>query len=153
MSEPSQPARPSAVRLIFEYEGDEVRLVSQQRVDVAVPGVDLALAPVPPPGHYVEARSTANEPLSRVPVREALSGSTEVFPEEPGEPITRVDVAEPRGAFTVVLPAPEAAEVVAVVRVTQRRPDAPRVAAGATSPVPGESEIIELSSFPLEAGG
>ena len=87
-----------------------------------------------------------------MPVRAGLSSSTEVFPEEPGEPITRVDVPQPRGAFTVVLPAPEAAEVVAVVRVTERQPDAPRVDAGATSPVPGESEIVELSSFPLEAG-
>ena len=34
MSEASQPDRPAAVRLIFEYEGDQVRLVAQQRVDV-----------------------------------------------------------------------------------------------------------------------
>ena len=153
MSEASPPDRPATVRLIFEYEGDQVRLVAQQRVDVAIPGLDLDVSPMPRPGHYVEARSATNEALSRVPIREALSGSAEVFPEEPGSPITRVDVAEPRGAFTVVLPAPEAAEQVAVVQVTERQPEARAVPAGTTSPVPGESEIVDIASFPLEATG
>jgi len=108
---------------------------------------------MPRPGHYVEARNAINEALSRVPVREALSGSAEVFPEEPGSPITRVDVAEPRGAFTVVLPAPETAEQVAVVRVTERQPEARLVPGGATSPVPGDSEIVDIASFRLEAAG
>ncbi len=153
MSEGSQPNRPAAVRLIFEYEGDQVRLVAQQRVDVAVPGLDLDVSPMPRPGHYVEARSATNEALSRVPIRGGFSGSVEVFPEEPGSPITRVDVAEPQGAFTVVLPAPETAEQVAVVRVTQRQPEARSVPGGATSPVPGESEIVDIASFRLEATG
>ena len=48
-----------AVRLIFEYEGDDVRLVAQQPVDVAVPGFDLAQ--VPHPGHYVETRTAADD--------------------------------------------------------------------------------------------
>ena len=47
MSEASPPDRPAAVRLIFEYEGDQVRLVAQQRVDVAVPGLDLDVSPMP----------------------------------------------------------------------------------------------------------
>jgi hypothetical protein len=153
MSEVGQPDRPAAVRLIFEYEGDQVRLVAQQRVDVAVPGLDLDVSPMPRPGHYVEARSATNVALSRVPIREGFSGSAEVFPEEPGGPITRMDVAEPRGAFTVVLPAPETAEQVAVVRVTQRQPEARLVPAGATSPIPGESEIVDIASFRLEAAG
>ena len=153
MSESSQPDRPTAVRLIFEYEGDQVRLVAQQRVDVAVPGLDLDVSPTPRPGRYVEARAATNEALSRVPIRDAFGGSVEVFPEEPGSTITRMDVAEPRGAFTVVLPAPEAAEQVAVVRVTQRQPETPSLAGGATSPVPGESEIVDIASFRLEATG
>ena len=153
MSEASQPDRPAAVRLIFEYEGDQVRLVAQQRVDVAVPGFDLDVSPMPPPGYYVEARSPANEALNRVPIREAFGASVEVFPEEPGSPITRVDVADPRGAFTVVLPVPEAAEQVAVVRVTQRQAQAPSLAGGATSPVPGEPEIVNIANFRLEATG
>ena len=41
-SDASQPMSTLAMRLIFEYEGDQVRLVSQQPVDVAITGFDLA---------------------------------------------------------------------------------------------------------------
>ena len=41
-SDASQPMSTLAMRLIFEYEGDQVRLVSQQPVDVAITGFDIA---------------------------------------------------------------------------------------------------------------
>jgi hypothetical protein len=144
------PPRP-ALRLIFEYDGDEVRLVSQHPVDVAVSGFDLAR--VPRPGHYVETRSEQNEPLSRVPVREAFSTSAEVFPERPGEPITRVDVPRPRGAFTVVVPAGETVKRVALIRVQPPPDEAPqRPGARATTPTPAEPEIVEMATFAVNVG-
>ncbi len=150
MDRAREQAPTPAVRLIFEYEGDEVRLVSQQPVDVAVTGFDLAQ--VPEPGHYVETRGSQNEPLSRVPVREAFATSQEVFPEQPGEPITRVDLPKPQGAFTVVVPAGPDATQIALLRVlppTEREAQLP--SARATSPVPGEPEVVELGTFPLQA--
>jgi hypothetical protein len=142
----------SAVRLIFEYEGDEVRLVAQQPVDVAVPGFDLAK--VPHPGHYVETRTTAGEPLSRVPVREAFSTSAEVFPEKLGGAITRVDVARPKGAFTVIVPAGAAAAEVALLQVhAPVEPGGPRPPTTATTRAPGQPRIVEMATFPLEATG
>ena len=62
---------PPAVRMIFEYEGDAVRLVSQQSVNVAVTGFDLAGEHRP--GHYVEVRGPADETLSRVRLPEAMT--------------------------------------------------------------------------------
>jgi hypothetical protein len=144
MAEPDPTQRPGAVRLIFEYEGDEVRLVSQQRVDVAVPGFDIALAPHP--GHFLEVRDSGNLPLSRVPLREAFPTSAEVFPEEHGEPIVRVELPERRGAFTVVVPAREAADRVALVEV--RPPARGGVPLGAAALE--EPEVVELASFQLE---
>ena len=84
-----------AMRLIFEYEGDQVRLVSQQPVDVAITGFDIARAQHP--GWYVDTRDATGRALARVPARDAFSGGAEVFPEQHGEPITRVAVAKPRG--------------------------------------------------------
>lgn len=144
-----QPAT-RAIRLIFEYDGDDVRLVAQQRVDVAVTGFDTPR--VLGPGHYVEMRDESGAALTRVPVRDAFAGSAEVFPEQPGEPITRVDVEHASGAFTVVVPAPEASRVVAVVEVPPTPPSVPRVGGGATSPLPGTPEVRELATFPLELG-
>jgi hypothetical protein len=146
--EGNPPPESGAVRLIFEYDGDDLRLVSQTRVDVAVTGFDLA--PEPHAGRYLEVRSASDERLGRVPVRGAFSSSAEVFPEQPGEPITRVDVAQPRGAFTVVVPAPAAAVRVSLVEITPPAPEAALPAALGTSPVAGEAQIVELASFDLE---
>ena len=129
-----------SVRLIFEYEGDRVRLVSQQAVDVAVTGFDLSH--VDHPGYYVESRDKDDRSLARVPAREAFVQSAEVFPERPGEPITRVDVPQPKGAFTVVVPAPQATDHVTVMRVAPGRA-APGAAA---APAP---EVTDLVSFPI----
>ena len=140
---PTQPtALPKAIRLIFEYDGDNVTLVSQHPVDMAVPGFNLR-QPLQP-GHYVEVRNAAGEALSSVPVRGAFTGSAEVFPENPAEPIVRVDVPRPRGAFDVVVSAPEGAERVAVLRV---RPTPESLARG-TAPAAPQPE--ELATFPLD---
>jgi hypothetical protein len=141
---------PMSVRLIFEYEGDQVRLVAQQPVDVVVTGSDLTREQVP--GHYVEVRAGDDATLSRLRVPTAMSASAEVFPAEPGQPIVRTDLPEPRGAFTVVVPAPAEADHVSVVRIAH----------GATGlapagPIPGgfapREGVVELASFPLVIGG
>ena len=143
---PQAPAAP-AMRLIFEYDGDEVRLISQQPVDMVVTGADLAQ--VQGPGTFVDARDGANRTLARVHARGMSEGSAEVFPEKPGQPIVRVAVERPRGAFTVVVPAPQAAANVAVVRI---QPDAAtpagaRAGGAAASPA---LQATELASFPLQ---
>ena len=101
MSNGSQPQR--AVRLIFEYDGDEVRLVSEHPVEMVVTEADTAQPRSA--GYYVDARDTAGRTVARVAAHTAFAGSMEVFPEQPGEPITRIDAAA-KGAFTVVIPAP-----------------------------------------------
>jgi hypothetical protein len=131
-----------ALRLIFEYEGDRVRLVSQQDVDVAITGFDLP--DVHPPGYYVDSRDAANQTLARVAARDAFGSSAEVFPQQPGDPITRVNVEQPRGAFSVVVPAPEATDHVTVLQVV-----APPERAGAPA-VAGTAAVVDLVSFPLK---
>jgi hypothetical protein len=142
----SNPQQQPAVRLIFEYEGDDVRLVSQQPVDVAVTGFDLTRERRP--GHYVEVRGARDETLSRVRVPTDLAASAEVFPEQPGEPITRVDLPVARGAFTVVVPASEAADHVSLVRVPAAEVEHPDLAHRVTTPPP-EAGAVEIARFAL----
>ena len=147
-NESNQPATTRAARLIFEYEGERVRLVSQQVVDMVVTGFDIARAHHA--GVYVDARDAEGRTLARVPARDAFATSTEVFPEQAGEPIMRVDPVKQKGAFTVVIPVPQEANKVAVVRVAPAQPDVQLPAGGATSRVAGAAEATDLATFPLK---
>jgi hypothetical protein len=138
---------PRSVRLIFEYDGDQVRLVSQRPVDMAITGSEIARSASP--GVYVDSRDAAGRTLARVPAHSAFAHSQEVFPEQPGEPIVRVDVPRPRGAFTVVVPAPPDAEEVAVVRVAPAQPGAPAPSSRGTSDLAGAVRSTDLATFKL----
>jgi hypothetical protein len=138
-----QDTTPQAVRLIFEYDGDTIRLVSQQPVDMIVSPVQERQQP----GIYVDARDAAGATLASVPAPPtAFSGSLEVFPEQPDEPIVRVDTPRPRGAFTVVVPASDAARQVALVRVAPSSPTPGVPDAGARA----APEATDLATFPLD---
>ncbi|GHH94539.1 hypothetical protein [Streptomyces capillispiralis] len=146
MTNPQQQDPVPAVRLIFEYEGDAVRLVSQQPVDTTVS--DFETGATARPGDYVvETRDDHGERLARVPARGAFRDSAEVFPEDQQKPITRVDV-EARGAFTVVVPAPAEAAEVAVVHVEppEREPRAEDV----IGPPAEVRQDVDLATFRLE---
>ncbi len=146
---PSAPQPPApAVRLIFEYDGDSVRLVSQQPVDMVVTGADLAQ--VHAAGTFVDARDAAGRTLARVHAHGVSDGSMEVFPEKHGEPIERVKVDRPQGAFTVVLPAPKAAARVAVVRVKSSAAAPAMARAASASDAAPTLQATDLASFPLE---
>jgi hypothetical protein len=148
MQDVNEPAAQGAIRLIFERDGNALRLVLQQPVDVAVTRFDVQ--PDVRPGHYVEIRDTAGMTLSRVPVHSAFKGSREVFPKDHSEPITRVDTSGQPEVFTVVVPAPAASASIAVVRIAPPAPTAGEPGAGVTSPAPAEPEVTELASFPIE---
>ena len=147
MNDTSQPSPTQAIRLIFEYDGDQVHLVSQQPVEMAITGFDIARSEHP--GYYVDTRDAADRTLARVPARNAFSASTEVFPEKPGEPITRVDVVKPRGAFTVVIPAPGNADHVSLVQVTPGKTEV-SPSGRATSLVEGSTQVVEIARFQLK---
>jgi hypothetical protein len=135
---PFQPRR--AVRFIFEYEGDQLRLVAQQSVEMVV--AEPSPGGADTPGYYLDARDSGERTLARVPARGAFSQSAEVFPERHEEPIARIDAPRQRGAFTVTLPAVEQADHVTVVRIV---PGAER-GAGLDRAQP---RAIDLASFPL----
>jgi hypothetical protein len=146
-SSTNQPMPMKAVRFIFEYDGDQVQLVSQQPVDVALTSADIVQTNSP--GFYVDCRDNRERTLVRVAAPNAFSGSAEVFPEQPGEPIFRVDVARPKGAFTVVVPTPADADHVTVVQITPGQIGVPQPLGGTTSPLAAQPRVTDLASFPL----
>ena len=151
MNAPTGESGQNAVRLIFGYEQGTVRLVSQQRVDVAVTGFDAASHLRS--GDFVEVRDAAGVGLSRVPIHAGLDTSVEVFPDNPGDPIIRVETPHLDRAFMVVVPAGPAADSVAVIRATrpvahdvQRQAEVSAEFAAAVPPI----QVNELATSPLD---
>lgn len=145
-----EQAAPTAVRLVFEFEGRDMRLVRQVPVDVApsrfvVPGEAL-------PGEHVEVRSADEGVISRVPVRSGMTSDREVFPENHDDPIVRTELPEAAGAFTVVVPVSETADHVSVVRIRGGRLGDVESGGRIVAPVPAEPDVVELGSFPLDRG-
>jgi hypothetical protein len=138
---PSTPVR--AARLIFEYDGDRVRLVKQMPVEIAA--ANLQTAGGEEVGVFVDIRDATNRTLARVPAPHAFSISLEVFPERHDEPITRTDVTRAKGAFTVVVPTPDQTDHATIVTVAMAGTVA---VAGAR---PAAPEVVDLVSFPLRA--
>jgi len=149
MSTPTEEPGGDAVRLIFTYEQGTVRLVSQHRVDIAVTGFDAA--PHERSGDFVEVRDAAGSSLTRVPIHSGLDTSMEVFPEDPRGQIVRVEAPELKRVFTVVVPARDAADSVAVVRIgtVGTASTSPAGLAASTGPavIPA---VTELASFALD---
>jgi hypothetical protein len=104
-SEQSPPRRPgAAVRLIFSYDGDEVRLLSQQRVEMTLPPGDPLQAPSGVHGFWAEVRGVNGEVLYRWRMPDPLRADTEIFSEDPERTVSRTAIERPQGAFTVVVP-------------------------------------------------
>ena len=137
---PSTPVR--AARLIFEYDGDQVRLVQQVPVEVA--SANLQTAGTEEVGVFVDVRDATNRTLARVPAHHAFSTSLEVFPERHDEPIVRTEVPRAKGAFTVLVPTPQESTHATLVNIAAPRA---QTIAGARAAAP---EVVDLVSFPLQ---
>jgi hypothetical protein len=101
-----QPGQPGPVRrLTFEYDGDQIRLVSEQHVRMIVP-------PSPPPdqadalgGFQVLLRDQQDQPVLRFSRSNPIRHDAEVFsPPGADQSIARVPVERPRGSFVLLVP-------------------------------------------------
>jgi hypothetical protein len=115
MNVDSAPPPSGAIRLIFEHDGDRVRIVQQAPVDIAPSSLPVTTGEGL--GVFVDVRDADNRTLARVPAPHALSSSLEIFPERHDQPIVRTDAPRATGAFTVVVPVIAGADHVTIVRV------------------------------------
>lgn len=113
---PGQSDGPSAVRLIFSYEGDDITLVSRQRVSMRPPASE------PPDrslegrsGFWVELRDEGGQPLRRQLMHDPIRRDAEVFSEDPDRSVARIPVERPTGVFAVLIPEIEEADHVALL--------------------------------------
>jgi len=86
------------VRLTFTYEGDEVRLVSQQPVEMIVPPTNALSGYEGEQGFWVEVRSEQEAALHRRVMDDPLRQDVEVFSPDPEQSIARTPVEKPSGS-------------------------------------------------------
>jgi hypothetical protein len=104
-----------AVRLVFAYEGDEVRLLSRARIEKVLPQTDQSADAVSFRGTWSEVRDADGATLDRRVLVDPMPRDAEVFPEQLGEEISREPVERPSGVFTLLVPDLDGADHLAVL--------------------------------------
>src|SRR3954454_12720705 len=126
-----------AIRLVFEYEGDDVRLVSQARIDKVLPQTDQSVDATSHRGTWSEVRDGDGATLDRRVLVDPMPRDAEVFPEQLGGEISREPLDRPSGVFTLLVPDLEGADHVAVLSNSPGQ-------AGVRSAEAGPTELVRV---------
>jgi hypothetical protein len=113
----TSPESNKAMRLTFSYHGDNVKLLSQQRIEMIVPPSDAMKGyGTQQKGFWAELRSGSDKTLYRIVMHNPTKNDAEVFPESPSEEICREPAPKRRGVFVVVVPDIDKGEEVILCR-------------------------------------
>ena len=107
---------PKAVRLIFSYQGDQVKLVSQQPVEMTVPPSDSLKGYEDHKGFWAEVKSAQDKTLFRRVLHNPTRNDAEVFSDDPEQSISREPAPKRTGVFVVVVPDTEKGHEVTLSR-------------------------------------
>ncbi len=105
-----------AMRLTFSYDGNDVKLLSQKRVDMIVPSSDAVKGYGTHKGFWAELRSGRDKTLYRTVMHNPTKNDAEVFPGTPNESISREPAPKRKGVFVVVVPDIDEGEQVILCR-------------------------------------
>jgi hypothetical protein len=110
------PQANKAMRLTFAYDGDDVKLLSQQRTEMIVPPSDTVKNYGTHKGFWAELRSANDKTLYRTVMHNPTKNDAEVFPESPAGLISREPAPKRKGVFVVLLPDTDKGEEVILCR-------------------------------------
>jgi hypothetical protein len=92
------------VRIVFEYSGKKIRIVSSQRVDMLVPFSESLVDYAHQQGSWIEVRNRQGDPLYRQLLPNMIQSDVEGPSDGPGYPMTRRPVDKPHGVFVALVP-------------------------------------------------
>jgi hypothetical protein len=114
------PESNKAMRLTFSYDGNNVKLLTQQRIEMNVPSSDV-LKGYGQKGFWAELKSGSDKTLYRSVMHNPTKNDAEVFPETPGGEISRQPAPKRKGVFVVVVPDTAKGEEVILCRSAPER--------------------------------
>ncbi|MEO7971324.1 MAG: hypothetical protein ABI698_08495 [bacterium] len=140
------------MRLTFSYQGDQVKLVSQEPVEMTVPPSDSLSGYAQHKGFWAELKSDQDKTLFRRVLHNPTRNDAEVFSDDPDQSISRAPAPNRKGVFTVVVPHTEKGREVTLSR-SSGNPDieaagAPRGMAAMRSLASGPAR--EIARFKLK---
>jgi len=112
----ASPESNKAMRLTFSYDGNNVKLLSKQRIDMIVPASDAVKGYGTHKGFWAELRSGGDKTLYRTVMHNPTKNDAEVFPGTPNESISREPAPKRKGVFVVVVPDTDEGEQVILCR-------------------------------------
>jgi len=110
------PGVNKAMRLTFSYDGNDVKLLSQQRTEMIVLPSDAVKGYGTHKGFWAELRSGSDKTLYRTVMHNPTKNDAEVFPESPSGVISREPAPKRRGVFVVLVPDTDKGEEVILCR-------------------------------------
>ncbi len=116
----TSPESNKAMRLTFSYDGKNVKLLSQQRVEMMAPSSD-ELKGYGQKGFWAELKSGSDKTLYRTVLHNPTKNDAEVFPESPEGEISREPAPKRKGVFVVVVPDTDKGEEVILCRSAPER--------------------------------
>lgn len=109
-------ARPRTLRLYFEYEGPDVRLVSAEAVEMTPPPSDALDESERLAGFWYELRDGNDRLLYRRVTHNPIRTSAEILSEDEQRPLARAELlGEVRGEFVLIAPNLDGAATVGLV--------------------------------------
>lgn len=93
-----------ALRLVFSYEGSDVRLVSRHRVRTSALPSDPTRTGEGQAGFWVEVRDSEERVLYRRVMPNPIASAVEVRSDDPERPLSWRELKQPRGSFTLLVP-------------------------------------------------
>jgi hypothetical protein len=141
-----------ALRLIFEYDGNQVRLLSRQPVAMVVPPSDPVAGYQGQKGCWCEVLDATGQVLFRRVLHDPIRADVEVFSNDPQRSLSRHPLAHPKGGFAVVVPDLDRAKTLTLWEVavySLRRVERPEPTAGHQSA--GTIVLMEVAGRALES--
>lgn len=101
----------SALRLVFSYEGENVKMISKQRVDMKPPPSDPLTPAKGAAGFWYELTDKEGRTLYRRIKQNPIEYAVEVRSDDPHRPLRWEKGKEVKGEFILVVPVIATAEV------------------------------------------
>lgn len=111
-----QTASAQAMRLTFSYSGNQVKLVSQEPVDMKVLPSDELEGYEEHKGFWAELKNKQNKTVFRRVMHNPTRNDAEVFSDDPEQSISRQPTPGRKGMFVVVVPNTEGGQEVTLSR-------------------------------------